>query len=117
MPHSDVTAVGAARLRIGRESDSEGLNMSHKSRRRGVAAGVGFAAGSALTAGFISVAAAPIALAHGATLPDAPAPKIAPLIPVPVPPPPPPAPAPLPAPPAAPAPLPAPPAAPAAPPP
>jgi hypothetical protein len=45
--------------------------MSHKSRRRGVAAGLGLAAGSALTAGFISEAAAPIALAGG-TLPAAP---------------------------------------------
>jgi hypothetical protein len=45
--------------------------MSHKSRRRGVAAGLGLAAGSALTAGFISEAAAPIALADG-TLPAAP---------------------------------------------
>jgi hypothetical protein len=45
--------------------------MSHKSRRRGVAAGLGLPAGSALTAGFISEAAAPIALADG-TLPAAP---------------------------------------------
>ena len=90
MPHSDVTAVAAARLRLGRESDSEGLHMSHKSRRRGVAAGVGLAAGSALTAGFISVAAAPIALAHGTTLADAPAPEVIPLLPVPAPPLPPP---------------------------
>jgi hypothetical protein len=45
--------------------------MSHKSRRRGVAAGLGLSVGSALTAGFISEAAAPIALADG-TLPAAP---------------------------------------------
>ena len=48
--------------------------MSHKSRRRSVAAGLGLAAGSALTAGFISVAAAPIALADGTALAHAPAP-------------------------------------------
>ena len=47
--------------------------MSHKSRRRGVAARLGLAAGSALTAGFISEAAAPIALTDG-TLPAAPPP-------------------------------------------
>src|SRR6202045_3076859 len=86
MPHSDATAVAAAGLRLGRESDSEGLHMSHKSRRRGVAASVGLAAGSALTAGVISVAAAPIALAHGTTLADAPAPEVIPLLPVPAPP-------------------------------
>jgi hypothetical protein len=45
--------------------------MSHKSRRRGVATGLGLAVGSALTAEFISEAAAPIALADG-TLPAAP---------------------------------------------
>jgi hypothetical protein len=50
--------------------------MSHKSRRRGVAAGLGLAAGSALTAGFISEAAAPIALADGTALAHAPAPGV-----------------------------------------
>ena len=52
--------------------------MSHKSRRRGIAAGLGLAAGSALIAGFISEAAAPIALADGTALAHAPVPEILP---------------------------------------